>query len=114
MNRRGLFPKEWLDLDHKFGILVRTRRPDVYSGYARLCNAIIPLMKRWKLFVKIVNIFFQPWVKDMAYLMGRSKKKNWFGRLINVFGFWFCKKIGKKKNGNYYVFDGYYAEYSRS
>jgi hypothetical protein len=106
MNRQGYFPKEWLKWDYKFGLLVRQRRPDVYSGYSRLCGWLIPIMRRSKTFVRIVNIFFQPWVRDMANLMGVTRKRNWFGRFINVFGFWLCKKIGKKKGGGYYGYMG--------
>jgi len=107
MNRNGYFPQEWLDLDRKFGMLVRKRRPDVYSGYARICNILIPKMRKSKWFIWVVNIFFQPWVRDMAYLMGRSKKRSWAGRFINVFGFWLCRIIGKKKGGGTYEFDQY-------
>jgi hypothetical protein len=96
MYRQGYFPAEYMMVDHQFGYMVRMRRPDVYEGYVRFCNWIIPKMRKSKLFVRFVNLFFQPWVKDMAYLMRARKKKCRFGRLINIIGFKLMSKMGRK------------------
>jgi hypothetical protein len=95
MYRLGYLPHRYLKMDEEFGMLVMTRRPDVYRGYQIFCDWIIPKMRKSKGLVLIVNIFFQAWMRDMLNLMGHTRKKSRFGRFINKIGFMILGRIGR-------------------
>lgn len=97
LKRQGLLNKKTYEADKEFGRMIQEIRPDIYKGYLRFANPIVKLMKKSKLFTWIVNIFAQPWAKEMAYVMGAREKGSFLGRFIMNTGLTLCEFLGRNK-----------------
>ena len=74
--------------DKKYGEQIIATRPHVYAGYILWAPTVVTLMKKSKLFTKIVAIPALAWAESM------SGKKNLFGDFVRFGGEFICGVIG--------------------
>lgn len=94
--RQGFMPQIVMDADQKFGDMMIRLHPEVILGYHYWALPIVNLMKKSKLFSKIVWTIAKPWSYQMAYEMGEAKTENFIGKILMKFGVWFSRMIGKR------------------
>lgn len=87
--KQGYMSKEIYKKDQLYGYRMMTYHPEVYWGYRIMAKPIVKLMKKSKLFTKLISIPASVWAQDMAGY------KSYTGRVINVIGTAICGKIGE-------------------
>lgn len=95
--RQGYISDDIYMHDTNFGVLLREERPHIYCGYIMWAPTIVKLMRKSKVFTKIVAFFGVPWAVNMAY------NRNLFGKVINFIGMPICGLLGKIFGGNYEI-----------
>jgi hypothetical protein len=86
--RQGYISDEVLDSDREFGFYVRRYDPSVYIGYIKCALPVVRLMKKSKLFTKLISIPTLCWANWM------HTGKGYTGRTIHNVGAFFCRFIG--------------------
>lgn len=87
--RQGYLDKETMRKDANYGLLVRVNKPHVYHGYIYLATPVVSLMRRSKVFTKLISIPGIAWARNM------SGDYNLFGKIISHFGEKLCGFVGK-------------------
>lgn len=85
---QGYMSEEIYIKDKNYGYHIRDIRPNVYIGYIFMATPIVRLMKKSRLFTKIISIPAMAWAKNMA------GEKSFFGRLISGLGESLCGLVG--------------------
>lgn len=93
---QGFMSKEIRDADQKFGEMMASLRPEVMVGYHYWAVPIVGLMKKSKLFTRVVWMVAKPWAYQMAYEMGARSKENVVGKVLMKLGIWISEFIGKR------------------
>ena len=88
--RQGLMDYKTYNLDSEYGIKLYLRNPNVIYGYHYMANPVVKLMKKSKVFTKIVSIPALNWANHIA-----GKKKSLFGYFCQIVGERFCGMVGK-------------------
>lgn len=98
---QGLMDHGTFEADQAFGRIMWQKDPAVMVGYHAWARPLVKLMKRSKIFTRIVAFFALPWAKEMDHRMGAQHNGSKFGRALMAFGVPFCRMIGKaiKKQG---------------
>lgn len=86
--RQGFMDEETYKKDADYGRLVRSTRPNAYTGYIFLASPIVAKMKESYLITKLVSVPALCWARDMA------GDKNLIGKLINTVGLVVCDIVG--------------------
>jgi len=86
--RQGYMTDDMLERDEAYGRYVRRYDPYVYIGYIKLATPIVSLMKKSKVFTKLISIPAMAWANDMAY------DSSMVGRMINIMGNFICRPVG--------------------
>lgn len=97
LHRQGLLENDVMAADQDFGRLVSKYEPNVMAGYIILATPIVKLMRKSKLFTKMVALIARPWAHHMAYRMSVKEHDNAFGRIVMDLGIPFCRFIGERK-----------------
>lgn len=98
---QGLMDHDTFEADQAFGRIMWQKDPAVMVGYHAWARPLVRLMKRSRLFTKVVAFFALPWAKEMDHRMGAQHNGSKFGKALMAFGVPFCRLIGKalKKRG---------------
>lgn len=98
---QGIMAHDTFEADQAFGRLMWQKDPAVMVGYHAWARPLVKLMKRSKLFTRMVSFFALPWAKEMEHRMGAEHEGSQFGRALMAFGVPLCRVIGKalKKSG---------------
>jgi len=98
---QGLMDHDTFEADQAFGRIMWQKDPAVMVGYHAWARPLVRLMKRSRLFTKVVAFFALPWAKEMDHRMGAQHNGSKFGKAFMAFGVPFCRVIGKalKKRG---------------
>jgi hypothetical protein len=83
--KQGLMSEDIYRKDVVFG---QKQSPKVIKGYHLWAKPLVKLMQKSTLVTKIVNIFAQPWSKEMAY--GNNK----VGKVLMFIGLPICRVLG--------------------
>lgn len=89
LHRQGYMSDEMLEKDREYGAAIRSDNGSVYVGYIILAMPIVRLMKKSKLFTKLISIPAMAWARDMAY------DNSFIGKCINKTGQPVCRIVGK-------------------
>jgi len=93
--RQGFMPDNIREADEKFGRMISGSSPETMIGYHYWAIPVVNLMKRSRLFTKIVWSVAKPWAYQMAYEMGAIEKGNVTGKFLMKIGIFASKLIGK-------------------
>lgn len=99
--RQGLMEPSIFEADEEFGRLLKNRMPKVLICYQFWAKPVVQKMQSSKEFTKAVNIFAKPWTFEMAHIMGKREKGNFFGKILMVVGIPICYLIGDILTGGY-------------
>ncbi len=97
LHRQGLLADDVMEADQDFGRVVAKYEPNVMAGYIALATPIVNLMRKSKLFTKVVALIARPWADHMAYRMSVKEQDNAFGRFVMAVGFPICRFVGERK-----------------
>ena len=101
--RQGFMNDTIRHADEQYGRTLLRTRPEVMIGYHFWALPIVGVMKKSRLFTKLVWGVAKPWAHQMAYEMGALSKGNWVGKFLMGIGIFFSGIIGKiliaSKNG---------------
>ncbi|HEX3048102.1 MAG TPA: hypothetical protein VHY08_25345 [Bacillota bacterium] len=91
---QGLLDPGFLRTDEKFGALVDTEYPLVLEGFRVWAPSVTGWMRRSKQITLWVSQIAQPWMLEMAYVMGENANGSFIGKIEMYFGFIFSWAIG--------------------
>lgn len=95
LHRQGLLPDDILEADAHFG----ARMPGVVmDGYHFWAEPVVTLMQKSDTVTSIVNVFAQPWAKEMAYQEGARSEGSLVGKLLMIIGVPLSGAIGIAMN----------------
>ena len=100
LHRQGFMRDEIRNADEMFGRMIIETRPEVMIGYHTWALPIVDLMKKSKLFTRLVWFVAKPWAYQMAYEMGVRKQGSFVGKILMNFGIWASGIIGKIKTSS--------------
>ena len=86
---QGYLTEELMAKDARYGAHIRATRPEIYMGYIYLATPVVRLMKKSKLFTKLISIPALKWANNMA------GNKNLIGTTISLVGETICGFVGK-------------------
>jgi hypothetical protein len=89
LHRQGYMSDEVREKDRAYGKKLLATRPEVYVGYIYLATPVVRLMKKSKLFTKLISIPALKWANNMA------GNKNLIGATISLVGEAICGFVGK-------------------
>ncbi len=95
LHLQGFMPDEIREADERFGRMISATSPETMLGYHYWAIPIVNLMKKSRLFTRIVWTVARPWAYHMAYEMGSLEKDNRIGRALMKVGTFISKTIGK-------------------
>jgi hypothetical protein len=88
-------PDDIREADERFGRMISETSPETMAGYHYWAIPIVNLMRKSRLFTKIVWTVAKPWVYQMAYEMGAIEKGNVTGKILMKIGIFASNLIGK-------------------
>lgn len=95
LHRQGYISDKVIRLDEDFGKKYRRLNPDAYRGYLLVATPIVALMKRNKLFTKVISKISLPWASFMANTMDKSIEGSKLGYAIHHIGMFVFPRIYK-------------------
>ena len=99
--RQGFMEPLIFKADEEFGRLLKNKMPKVLIGYQFWAKPVVQNMRGSKKFTKAVNFFAKPWTFEMAHIMGKREKGNFFGKILMGVGIPICYLIGDILTGGY-------------
>lgn len=93
LHMQGYMSDDIYKKDQAYGFWMSRMKPDVYLGYYFLATPVVRLMKKSKLFTRLVAIPGMAWARNMA------GERNIAGYMISKYGEKFCGLIGRWLNG---------------
>lgn len=95
LHRQGFMPDDIREADERFGRMISETSPETMAGYHYWAIPIVNLMRKSRLFTKIVWTVAKPWAYQMAYEMGAIEKGNVTGKILMKIGIFASNLIGK-------------------
>lgn len=96
LHRQGFMPADVYALDQEYGTQLAKHDPAVYAGYIRLATPVVRLMKKSRLFTRLVWVLAKPWAEEMAHQMGKGKG-SLLGKAIMAVGYPLCRVKGTRR-----------------
>lgn len=94
--KQGYMSEDIYALDDLFGVSIRLTAPHIYDGYMFWAPSIVSLMRKSKLFTKLLWTIGKPWSEEMAAEMGQGEG-SLFGKALMKIGMSVCSFIGKAR-----------------
>lgn len=88
LHRQGFMSDYIKAKDEEYGAMMRRERMEVFVGYLFLAQPVVKLMKKSKVFTKLISIPALKWANNMA------GNKNFTGAMISKYGEKFCGIVG--------------------
>ncbi len=99
LHRQGYMSDETYEADSEYGRFIREFHPHAYIGYLFLAAPIVKIMRRSKLFTKLVSIPAIEWAKHMEFAVTYCEGRDSFlGRNISRVGIVLCSIVGRYLN----------------
>lgn len=95
LNRQGILSNELYAKDVVFGQFLRKEWPETITGYHFLAKPVVKLMKKSKIFTKIISYPILSWAK---YIASDFENKYVMGAILFHAGMPICAFIGTIKN----------------
>lgn len=89
--KQGYIPAHIYISDALYAKLIDTK---IVTGYQAWGIPLVKVMKKSKLVTNIVKPFGVAWAHHMAYILGVTKKENYFGLILEAVGMPICYLIG--------------------
>jgi hypothetical protein len=86
---QGYYSKAMYDMDAEYGRWIRANKPEIYAGYILWAVPTVKLMKKSKIFSKLIATIAVPWAMNIA---GETNK---IGAVTSLIGEPICGLIGK-------------------
>ena len=100
LHRQGLMPDHIYKADQLYGATVH---PLTLRGYHLWARPIVSLMRKSESFTHFVNIFAEPWSRQMAYEMGYLEEGSWTGKIFMSVGEPFSFTVGASEQAVKYA-----------
>ena len=105
---QGLMPQDIYEADELYGDKVYETDPDLMKGYWLWASTAVDFCRKYPMWTKALYYTLgRPWAEHMAFLMGKRKKDNPFGKILMDMGSFITKKLYKMSTLNKVTKFGY-------